>query len=54
LGGQLNVRDAALRNWVCQYEADRGERDGRPSTDMHSGDDAGGGLAGGLAGTSVA
>ena len=24
----------ALRNWVRQAEADRGERDDRPSTDM--------------------
>lgn len=34
LAEQLNVRPGALRDWVCQDEADRGERDDRPTTDM--------------------
>ena len=34
LAEQLNVHPEALRNWIRQDEADRGERDDRPSTDM--------------------
>lgn len=34
LAEQVNVHPEALRNWVRQDEADRGERDDRPSTDM--------------------
>ncbi len=34
LGEQLNVHPEALRDWVGQAEADAGERDDRPSTDM--------------------
>ena len=34
LAEQLGVHHEALRNWIRQDEADRGERDDRPSTDM--------------------
>ena len=34
LAGQLNVHPEALRNWIRQDQADRGERDDRPGTDM--------------------
>ena len=34
LAEQLNVHHEALRNWIRQDQADRGERDDRPSTDM--------------------
>ncbi len=34
LGEQLGVHPEALRTWIRQDEADRGERDDRPSTDM--------------------
>lgn len=34
LAAQLNVHPEALRTWIRQDEADRGERDDRPSTDM--------------------
>jgi transposase len=34
LAEQLNVHHEALRNWIRQDEADRGERNDRPSTDM--------------------
>ena len=34
LAEQLNVHPEALRNWIRQDQADRGERDDRPSTDM--------------------
>ena len=34
LAEQLNVHHEALRNWVRQAEADAGERDDRPTTDM--------------------
>ena len=34
LAEQLNVRPEALRNWIRQDQADRGEREDRPSTDM--------------------
>jgi transposase-like protein len=34
LAEQLGVHHEALRNWIRQDEADRGERDDRPSNDM--------------------
>jgi transposase-like protein len=34
LAEQLGVRHEALRNWIRQDEADRGERDDRPTSDM--------------------
>jgi transposase len=34
LAEQLNVHPEALRNWIKQDQADRGERDDQPSTDM--------------------
>lgn len=34
LARQLNVRPEALRNWIRQDEADRGERHDRPTTEM--------------------
>jgi transposase len=34
LAEQLNVHPEALRNWIRQDQADRGERDDRPTTDM--------------------
>ena len=34
LAEQLGVHPEALRNWIRQDQADRGERDDRPSTDM--------------------
>lgn len=34
LAEQLNVHPEALRNWIRQDEADRGERTDRPTTDM--------------------
>lgn len=34
LAEQLTVHSQALRNWIRQDEADRGERDDRPTTDM--------------------
>lgn len=34
LAEQLNVHHEALRNWIRQDEADRGERHDRPTTDM--------------------
>ncbi len=34
LAEQLNVHPEALRNWIRQDQADRGEREDRPSTDM--------------------
>ena len=34
LARQLNVHPEALRNWICQDEADRDERDDRPTTEM--------------------
>ena len=30
----MNVHPEALRNWVCQAEADTGERHDRPTTEM--------------------
>jgi transposase len=34
LAEQLGVHPEALRNWIRQDEADRAERDDRPTTDM--------------------
>lgn len=34
LAEQLGVHHEALRNWIRQDEADRGERDDRPTSDM--------------------
>ena len=34
LARQLNVHPEALRNWIRQDEADRGERHDRPTTEM--------------------
>ena len=34
LAEQLNVHPEALRNWIRQDQADRAEREDRPSTDM--------------------
>jgi transposase len=34
LAEQLGVHHEALRNWVLQAEADKGERDDRPTTDI--------------------
>jgi transposase len=34
LAEQLNVHHEALRNWIRQDEADRGQRADRPTTDM--------------------
>jgi transposase len=34
LAQQLGVHHEALRHWIRQDEADRGERDDRPTTDM--------------------
>jgi transposase len=34
LAEQLGVHHEALRNWIRQDEADRGEREDRPTTDM--------------------
>jgi transposase len=34
LGEQLGVHPEALRNWIRQDEADRGERDDQPTTVM--------------------
>ncbi|MCX2734482.1 transposase, partial [Saccharopolyspora sp. NFXS83] len=34
LAEQLNVHPEALRNWIRQDEADAGERQDRPTTDM--------------------
>jgi transposase len=34
LARQLNVHPEALRNWIRQDQADRGERHDRPSTEM--------------------
>ncbi len=34
LAEQLGVHPEALRNWIRQDQADRGERDGQPTTEM--------------------
>ena len=34
LAEQLNVHHEALRNWIRQDEADRGQRHDRPTTDL--------------------
>lgn len=34
LAEQLNVHPEALRNWIRQDQADRGERADRPTTEM--------------------
>lgn len=34
LAEQLNIHPEALRNWIRQDEADRGQRDDRPTTEM--------------------
>lgn len=34
LARQLNVHPEALRNWIRQDEADRGQRGDRPTTEM--------------------
>ncbi|MFI6368811.1 transposase [Nocardia sp. NPDC050630] len=34
LAEQLGVHHEALRNWIRQDEADRGEREDRPTTEM--------------------
>lgn len=34
LAEQLNVHPEALRNWIRQDEADRGQRSDRPTTEM--------------------
>ena len=34
LAEQLGVHHEALRNWIRQDEADRGQREDRPTTDM--------------------
>ena len=34
LAQQLGVHHEALRNWIRQDQADRGEREGQPTTEM--------------------